>query len=247
MNRNSTVPARWTSTGHSRTSPIEQTTRKTVVIDSYYVVVGFEVNKPEAFVDETHDLAVDYGHAFFYTVKNNTIISVFSFGPNGAGKFGWFDKGSTFPPNKYNRYAPLKDGYTNSRPGTPDFIVTETVKAFQLRISLAQAMRLIHETNKIRAEVISGELRYHAFLNDTCAETAKEILDEVEIDNPSGSGAVKHSKALPFSIAYSVNPYAWYFNFIKNGYKAKIFNPGPARRWLPLINKLDPIYGTIQK
>lgn len=36
----------WVSAGSSQTSPVENKIRAQVSIDSYYVVVGFEVNNP---------------------------------------------------------------------------------------------------------------------------------------------------------------------------------------------------------
>lgn len=80
--------AGWIPVGSSQTSPIENMKRTHVALDSYYVVIGFEVNRLEAYKNDVHDLALDYGHAFFYLVKNTKIMNSFSFGPWGVGKVG---------------------------------------------------------------------------------------------------------------------------------------------------------------
>jgi hypothetical protein len=230
---------RWTKIGSSTTSPLDQTNRKTIVLDRPYVVVGFEVNNPQAYSNDTQDLAVDYGHAFFYLVKRKIITIAFSFGPNGAGKVGWL--------GKYSTGALIKDGMTNSRPGTPDYEITETVKAFQILLSAEQAARLTEETKKMREEIMRGSVRYSAFVNDTCAETAKEILDEAGIETPSGSGSIKHSKHLSFPIVYAVNPYKWHQNFKKQGHIEKTFKPTAIYAWTPPINEADPIFSNQAK
>ena len=67
----------WMEIGRSTTTATTNTKRKEVKVDDYYLVVGFEVNEPAAFKNGTQDLAIDYGHAFFYVVKNNVISKVF--------------------------------------------------------------------------------------------------------------------------------------------------------------------------
>jgi hypothetical protein len=80
-------------------------------------------------------------------------------------------------------------------------------------------------------------------MNDTCAETAKEIPGNAGIDKPSGYGAVKHSKILPFSISYSVNPYKWHANFRAGGFAERVFeNPSTPAGWTPPVNEGDPIF-----
>jgi hypothetical protein len=65
---------------------VDHKKRAEVTLDSYYLVVGFEVNFPKAFVNQVHDLHVDYGHAFFYLVKNSKIEKSFSFGLTSPAK-----------------------------------------------------------------------------------------------------------------------------------------------------------------
>lgn len=226
--------ASWVTIGSSQTSPVENKQRAQVALDRYYVVVGFEVNKPEAFVDDVHDLAVDYGHAFIYLVKNVTITNFFSFGPNGPGKIGWFNKGKVM--------TSKKDGYQNARPGTANYFIKEDVKAFKLSVTTQQAIDVHKEIDKLRLEIYNGSLEYSAIMNDTCAETAKEILDEAGVQTPSGSGWVKHSKMASVPIVYAVNPYSWHKNF-KKAHPEMNFKRERNREWIPLVGEDDPIFG----
>lgn len=105
---------------------------------------------------------------------------VFSFGPDGPGKNGWLNKG-----NKIPLPAPLKNSYNNSRPGTADYHITEPVKAFKIKLTLKQGLALEEATMKARDNIKSGKIRHTAYSNDTCAETAREILSEAKIENPS--------------------------------------------------------------
>ena len=225
---------RWVEVERSTTSPRENTERKEVKLDSYYVVIGFEVNNEEAFVDNIHDLAKDYGHAFYYLVKNDEIAKVVSFGPGGAGKTGWFNS---------QRPTFIKDGYFNSRPGDPDYHVTENVSAFKISLTVKQGLALERVTDSFRADVKAGKERYTAYLNDTCAETARDLLDEAGIDTPSGSGKIKNSAVLSFSLVYAVNPYRWHANFLKNGFVERKFEVAKDTEWIPEVGQADPIFG----
>lgn len=235
---------KWIEVGRSTTSPVTNTQRKEVHLDEYYVVIGFEVNNLQAFVDDTQDLAMDYGHAFFYVVKNHVVTRFFSFGPTGAGKVGWFDQGNIISPNKYDTGAMFKDGYQNARPGTPDYGISERVKAFKIPLTLKQGRLLETETDAVRARIISKQQKYTAYMNDTCAETARDILGEAGIATPSGSGAVKHSDMINWPVAYVVNPYMWYHNFKKAGKKEISYMPPgiPDEDWRPKIGEKDPIF-----
>jgi LysM repeat protein len=215
-----------------------------IVVPEYYVVVGFEVNNPEAFVNETHNLAVDYGHAFFYVVLNKVVTKFFSFGPSGGGEVGWFDKGSATEPNKYNTGAIIKDGYKNARPGTPDYGISEKIKVFKISLTISQGVKLEAETDTVRNKIISGKQKYTAYLNDTCAETARDVLTSAGIETPSGSSKVKHSGVANFPIAYAVNPYMWHSSFIKAGKVETSFTPPVTsmKKWTPSIGYKDPIF-----
>lgn len=234
MTANHKTADSWFSIGSSQTSPIENKIRAQVSLDTYYIVVGFEVNNPKAFVDEIHDLAQDYGHAFFYLVKNKTIKSLFSFGPAGMGKFGLLNRGGAM--------TSVKNGVQNGRPATADYGITEPVKAFKMGLTKRQAEMVEHEVKKIRIEIYSGSVEYSALVNDTCAETAKEVLDDADVQTPKGSGWIKHSSKLSVAVAYAVNPYQWHNDF-KARYPEMNFNPDVEGEWLPVVGEDDPIFG----
>lgn len=223
---------KWAQIGRSATSPMERTDRAIVSIGPPYVVVGFEVNQTEAFTLDTintldykimkmagvgekhwvHHLDKDYGHAFFYVVSYGVVVKFFSFGPAGAGKIGWANRGSRTPgePNAWNQGAVLKDGYANNRPGTPDYEISEATKLFKISLTKDQYKRLMKETGRIREKIKKGEEKYTAYVNDTCAETARDILDAAGISTPSGSGFVNQSGA-PW--VHAINPYMWHHRF----------------------------------
>ena len=232
---------KWTEIGRSTTTPTDNEIRKEVKIDDYYVVVGFEVNSPTAFENGIQDLAIDYGHAFFYEVKNGIVSTVFSFGPSEAGKVGWVGLGNSDTPNKYNTAAVLKDGFKNARPGTPDYAVTEEVKAFKLRLTVEQGIALGKETDVTRQRIVTGKQKYTAYMNDTCAETARDVLAAAGISTPNGSGGVKHSGVINVPIAYAVNPYMWHRNFLKEGH-VEITGQLPVRNPAMLLGRRDPLF-----
>lgn len=242
----SAAEKKWVEVGRSTTSDPSNKVRKEVELDDYYVVIGFEVNKPDAFKDNIQDLAIDYGHAFFYIVKNKRVTKAFSFGPTVRGKTGWFDKGEPIGRNAYNRGAFIKDGNRNARPGSPDYPITETIKAFRILLTLKQGRALEKETDTIRQEIFEGKQEYTAYMNDTCAETARDILEEAEVSTPDGAGKVKNSAIASFSIAYAVNPYMWHHNFKKGGYTEIVFFVPPGKPWHPPIGKVDPIFGNVK-
>lgn len=206
----------------------------TVVLNQYVVIVGFEVNYPNAFVvrdngwvtksnERTQMLDIDYGHAFFYVTKNDVVEVFFSFGPLGAGKSGWFNQGNSQAPNKWNTAAPVKNGYASSRPGTPDYGIGETATLYRVLVNEDSAKKIIAETNKIRQEIINGDQKYTAWANDTCAETARDILTNYISNLPNGSGAVKQAGAPILNV---INPYMWHYNFTKSKFaKPEIIYP----------------------
>jgi hypothetical protein len=250
---------KWSNIGESISSLISNKKRKDVKVDDYYVVVGFEVNKPEAFVGDVHDLAVDYGHAFFYIVKNLLVEKVFSFGPAGAGKVGWGGLGSNENPNWANTGALLKDGYQNSRPGTADYGITELVTAFKVTIDHATGLKVVKKTEEMRQKIVNG-MRYVAYLNDTCADIARDVLQSAGVKTPEGSGFVKHSgmgiatgtdidvpllgnKKIGFS---HVNPYMWHKNFKAGAFASATYappiDPATGGQWKPTVGSSDPIF-----
>jgi len=237
----------WEEIGRATTTPTEETKRTEVNVDEYYVVIGFEVNKPHALVNNVFDMNVDYGHAFFYAVKNGIITSVFSFGP-GSGveaKVGWLGKGDTNTPNEYNTGAVIKDGYKNSRPATVDFAITEMTRSFKLSLTSGQATRLDELVAAFRIKVSKNKIRYTVYMNDTCAEEARDILAEAGIETPSGAGKIKHSGIFNLPIIYAINPYRWHSKFIANGQSEKLYTSSDPE-WLPAVGERDLIWVTIK-
>lgn len=218
---------KWIEIGRSTTTPIDEEARTEVKIDIYYLVVGFEVNNKNAYIDGVQNLSLDYGHAFFYLVKNNIITLTFSFGPDRDGEIGL-----------------LKDGQINSRKGTADYGITEIVRAFKIKINSSQAKKLEITTKKTRDNIASGKMKYIAYLNDTCAETARDILEEAGIKTPGGAGPIKYKSNY---VAYAVNPYRWHDNFKKEIGGEVIYDKHtravPGGVWRPYIDHDDPIFG----
>lgn len=246
-------PRQWAKIGEVTSTPSGGKKGKEVKVDDYYVVVGFEVNNPAAFVNDAQDLAIDYGHAFFYVVKNLLIEKVFSFGPKDSGKMGWFNQGNSNEPNWANTGAILKDGYQNSRPGTPDYRITEKVSAFKMPLTAKLGVRLVEETEAQRQMIISGKQRYTAYMNDTCAEEARGVLSSAGVDSPEGAGIVRHSGMGIATGTYvdtrlgrylvgfrAVNPYMWHKNFKSSVFVANEYAPPPS--WLPAVGAADPIF-----
>lgn len=219
-----------------------------------YVVVGFEVNYPDAFTEDkvffskhwVHHLNIDYGHGFFYVVDdlNGKVVKFFSFGPDGPGKRGWLNKGDTVHPNKWDTGAIIKDSYADSRIGSPDYSISEATKLFRIKITDSQYLKIIQETDEVRDKIISGKQKYIAWANKTCAESARDVLIDAGIAAPSGTGWI----SMPPVWVYAVTPYKWHYNFKKAGYKEaryiankmiwnKIINDAKAGR---IINP-DPV------
>jgi hypothetical protein len=245
---------KWLKIGETTTTPSGEPKGTDVEIDDCYVVVGFEVNQPAAFLNDVHDLYVDYGHAFFYVVKNALIETHYSFGPGGgAGKVGWLDRGNLEGTALANRGALLKNGEMNTRLGTADYPIKEDVSAFKIQLTPAVGAVLIEETTTRRQEVKSGKRPYIAYMNDTCASEARELLSAAGVNTPEGAGVVKHSG---FGLATSVfidlpigsrrfgftavNPYMWHKNFEASEYPSAKY--GGAMYWVPAAGAADPIF-----
>ncbi len=164
---------------------------------TYVLTVGFEVNHPNAFVDGVQDLSIDYGHAFFYVTKNNIVDVFFSFGPKGLAVQG-----------------KITDEYSGARPGNTSYRITEITRLFRLKIREEMAVKVKKNADIFTAKVNAGAEHYYAFMNDTCAETARDILNEGGVSTPSGSGPVKGVGSDGITaIGSFVNPYKWYFDF----------------------------------
>lgn len=155
--------------------------------DRYILTIGFEVNNEKAYTQKftlptpvelivkdkdyfshnNQNLSEDFGHAFIYVTKNDIVMSSFSFGPAEN-------------PSKANL-----NGFGN-RPGDTLYPVSEVAKLFRFKISKEQAEKVQENTEQFTQKVESQQIHYAPYKNDTCAASAKEILDQSNIDTPSG-------------------------------------------------------------
>lgn len=108
------------------------------------------------------------------------------------------------------------------RPGTADYSIGEDTKLFRLKLTKEQADILVKETDRVRNEIRDRKQLYTAYVNDTCAETAQDIL-KTAIVVPDGAGIVRAAHIgtiLGYDIWLQpkftmVNPYMWHKNFKK--------------------------------
>lgn len=231
--------SKYSKTTLNRTLPMVSNNRVQVISNQYYLVVGFEVNYiATAFRNNTQNLNADYGHAFFFTVKNGKIITVYSFGPKGAAT-----------PTKQELAAGI-DEFSGRRPATTSYPITEVSRLYKFRISKKQLIAIKKQADQFKKKVILGDEKYTAYMNDTCAEAAKDILDDASIDTPSGKGYVTTPSGatnflfepvyidgwkVPGSGTMFVNPYSWYDQFKKKYGQPFLYkNTG--------VDLVDPIY-----
>lgn len=172
----------------------------------YRLVMGFEVNDSSAFIGGIHDLNKDYGHMYFYLVDNNEKISdVFSFGP---------------------AEQMTKIGEIIGVEGTIDYGIGEESKLFNLDINTAQYFYIL---TKVKGSRINPP-RYWTAINQTCASTGLEEIDDIllNLGLPNGKSKIK----LPNHIAQytdgnyttngvttleHVNPYALHSQMLSQG------------------------------
>jgi len=137
----------------------------------YRLVMGFEVNNPAAFAGGVHNLNIDYGHTFFYLVDNdNKISSVFSFGPAVS--------------------VAEKDDVVWGVEGALDYGISEASKLFSIDINPLQYFSIKSDVSKYR--FIPTE-KYWTALNNTCAESAVDVLGKwyLGLGLPSGKSPIK--------------------------------------------------------
>jgi len=154
--------------------------------DRYILTIGFEVNNKKAYTQQftlptpvelivkdkdyfshnNQNLSEDYGHAFIYVTKNDIVMSSFSFGPAKSPES-------------------MKEAFGN-RPGDTLYLVSEVAKLFRFKISKEQADKVKENIVQFTQKVESQQIHYAPYKNDTCAASAKEILDQSNIDTPSG-------------------------------------------------------------
>ena len=195
-----------------------------IKIDNYSLLVGFEANLAEtAFVERKVGIlknkvekvqilqgeGSDYGHAFFYITKNNVVEAFFSFGPTEELGDIEYKKGEEEIDGNEKIYA---NGYVNKRPSTTSYLIYEVVQIFKINITEKKFHKIKQKVAKVEAAVLKGK-PYNVILNDTGAEEAEDILDDVIDDLPNGKGYIEiDGKIPPFRV---VNPYMWCSQFYK--------------------------------
>lgn len=122
-----------------------------------------------------------------YVVKNRVIQTVLSFGPRAI------------------YYVVI--GLT-----IVDCSIKNMVYAFKYNLTKDKAEKIISETNKLRKQIDSNIYFYNGLTNDTCAETALQILRHFIPSLPKGKGLVGGYKVMIF--AKAVTPY-WLFEDFK--------------------------------
>ncbi|EBK3282590.1 hypothetical protein CKH23_17545 [Salmonella enterica] len=154
-----------------------------------------------AFVNGVHNVGKDTGHAFFYITESNSIRTFFSFGPVG-----------TAIPGK------MTNEYTGARQGTTSYGITEMSTFFRFQITKDQVDEIIQIADLFTIDVNNGKEKYDISLNDTCAESARDILSDSGIDTPDGSGPVTGTGSAFIDwvteMGSFVNPYEWHRNFL---------------------------------
>ena len=196
-----------------------------VIVDKYFLLLGFETNFAEtAFIEKEVGIFIkkkeyvqilegegrDYGHAFFYVTKNDVVESFFSFGPReelGEIKY----KGGEVAGNE----KPYANGYVNKRPSDSHYEITEVTRIFKLALTEKKFQKIVKKVEELEKKIAEGK-PYHVLMNDTCAEEAEDILDDIIDDFPDGKGYVDIGIMIPpFKV---VNPYMWCYQcFLKYG------------------------------
>ena len=200
------------------------------ISNEYYLIIGFEVNLLKSLIingktyerafnkaTNTQDLTVEdgYGHNYFITVKNGVVDTFFSFGPGvdqNAGTPQQIQDSALANPNFLERRKGI-DEYSGKRPGNTEYTITETSQLFKFKISKEQLDSIRLHANNFKLQVVAQEEKYTAYKNDTCAETAKDILDLANISTPSGKGHVHTPSDLANKLIRNktyVTPYSWY-------------------------------------
>ncbi len=194
---------------HSRDIPSGKAFNEiTATYTQIYLVIGFEVNVMSAFKNNTQNLDVDnggdYGHAFFFTVQDNKVITFFSFGP---------DEQMT------------TKGQVLGVRGRTNYPITEITNLFKFIINKNQLNEIKSKADRFKLKVKFDLEKYKTIMNDTCAETAKQVLDAAGIDTPAGTGYIRTPYDWANEISTRnkfVNPYSWFTQI-----KKKYGNPLP--------------------
>lgn len=213
-----------------------------VEVDDYYVVIGIEANVHEAYQmekvtfsnkKEKHQFLsgpnLDWGHAFFYVVKNEEVQCFFSFGPSAGKKMG------------ENRV--IGNSATCQYPiGEVAQLYVLKINAFDADIIKSKVTNVYKKTNNQYydfeseewRDVNSNDKKYRALTNETCAKEAYLILS-------AGLGKNKIPDAKGYIKIYGISknaicPYAWNENLLNSNLTHHIYpeypNIGKAKELL---------------
>ncbi|TCM70911.1 hypothetical protein EC844_101185 [Acinetobacter calcoaceticus] len=219
-----------------------------IIIDKYYVVIGVEANKPEAYRVEKITFSkktakhqyldgrdFDWGHAFFYVVKNDEVFCFFSFGPS-AGKW------------KANNLI--------GKASTCQYPIGEVAQLFIINIEQDVATKIKMDVDRVYKksnntlynektsqweEFKSLDQKYRPATNETCAREAEQILKKhLKERVPSGLGYVKWKNISK----KAVNPYAWHEHLVDSELKQYTYpeypDIGKGNEFLAAYQKANP-------
>ncbi|AOA57355.1 hypothetical protein [Acinetobacter larvae] len=229
-----------------------------IKIDQYYLVVGFEVNVPQAYRNakttlsrkiEKHQFmdgngVWDWGHAFFYIVKNEAVYCFFSYGPS-------IDKSEA----QARGERKTGGGSIIGTSATCQYDIGEVAQLFTVDIDKETADKIKADVDAIYMQTNnyiyneeteewerhqSMDKKYRALTNETCAKEAEEILRKhLAPQIPAGMGYVK-VKGLSKK---AVNPYAWHEKVAAANLNHYTFpeypNVGRAEKLLAAYNEVD--------
>lgn len=188
-----------------------------VEVDKYYLVIGVEANASSAYQEAKITFSsktakhqylsgpnLDWGHAFFYIVENDTVFSFFSFGPSGGKKLG------------ENRFI--------GNASTCQYLIGEVAQLYILDINADIANQIKAEVDSVKRKSNnqiynekteeweykeSNDKKYRAITNETCAKEAFSILYKaLSLRIPDAHGYVKMYGISKGTIC----PYAWHEN-----------------------------------
>lgn len=208
--------------GSTKVSASENKPITTIISNNFRLIIGFEVNSPkEAFHCKmdgkkeicTQDLSGDYGHAFFYLCSGSDIRIIISFGP------------------KY----PV--GLLDRMPARIDYPIREKTRLFNIPIGLKAYFSIHDEARRFANRVESNDELYQVWMNDTCAETAHDLVKEGWKNVPSGTGKVMDSSKSKLALNV-INPYQWHRNFVKAGYKEYVL-PANMMLWETIMYNIE--------
>ncbi|PJG84209.1 hypothetical protein, partial [Conservatibacter flavescens] len=217
----------------SKTQKIELNSSSVHIQDRYYLVIGFEVNKPEVYNElileddydssvkitvNMHDVLSDPGHAFMYLVKNKSATIFFSLGPiiNDSERLLEINTEQRVPTKVVNalfRHNPIATTLAyvaaNAKQrmygrGTSDYRIPEKTKLFKFPIKQEQYSQLYERTRQYKNDIENGVKFYNITNNFTCASVVREIIGTTIPDFPWGRSAVL------IGHIRAINPYALY-------------------------------------